>query len=193
MITHYGLFWSAADVLWGGVRGDRGSLKGREKIRLERRGRPTKVEEDSAKDYSGYVGVYCLFRDSRLIYVGEAGLTTNSHLFARLRQHRTDHLADLWDEFSWFGCPNEIRTENRIVSNSFAQLEAILIAVTNPGFNKQSGTFANAIQVFQLPHDKSEGDIDTKLGRLMAKLEEIEAKVTSPTVPKKRGRKPKVK
>jgi hypothetical protein len=192
MITHYGLFWSAADVLWSGRKTDPGHLRGRERVRLERQGRPTKEELDNAGEYSNWHGVYCLYRDSRLIYVGETGIDNNSTLFSRLKQHRADHLADLWDEFSWFGrSPKEGRTTTEI-SNAFAQLEAVLIAVTNPGFNKQNGTFTDAVQVFQVPHAKAEGDVDTKLGRLMAKLEEIEAKVTPAPIPKKRGRKPKL-
>ncbi|MCX5493917.1 GIY-YIG nuclease family protein [Kaistia dalseonensis] len=191
MITHYGLFWSSADVLWAGKKGDAGHLRGRERVQLERRGRPTKEEYDNSSEYSNWIGVYCLYRDSRLVYVGEAGLGNEANLFQRLKQHRTDHLAEWWDEFSWFGCPPTSKTSKITVGDAFAQLEAVLIAVTNPGFNKQSGTFRDAIQVFQVPHKNAEGDIVTKLGRLMAKLEEIETKVTPRPEPKKRGRKPK--
>lgn len=186
MITHYGLFWSAADVLWSGVRGSPGHLRGREKIRLERQGRPSKKESDEAKDFSSYVGVYCLYRASQLVYVGEAGLANKSHLFNRLRAHRSDYLADRWDEFSWFGRENLNNTRDPVAA-SLAQLEAVLISVTNPGFNKQGGTFSSAQQVFQVPHDEAEGDLDTKLGRLMDKLDAIEEKLT----PKKRGPRPK--
>lgn len=191
LVTHYGLFWSVADVLWAGTRGDRGRLRGREKTRLARRGRPTKEETEDAKDYSNYIGVYCLYRESRLIYVGEAGLGNNSNLMKRLNAHHTDHLADVWDEFSWFGRSPTTKDAVSGTLDAFAQLEAILIAVTNPGSNKQSGTFGGATKVFQVPHDLAEGDLDTKLGRIMAKLEEIEAKVTPVPAPKKRGRKPK--
>jgi hypothetical protein len=191
MLTHYGLFWSAADVLWSGTKAGPGHLRGRERVRLERQGRPTKLEIDNASEYSSWIGVYCLYRDSRLIYVGEAGLGKDTTLFSRLKAHRSDHLADRWDEFSWFGrAPAESRPTTDVIE-AFAQLEAVLIAVTNPGFNKQNGTFAEAVQVFQVPHDRADGDIDTKLGRLMAKLDAIEAKLTPAPEPKKRGRKPK--
>jgi hypothetical protein len=146
---------------------------------------------DKAKDFSNYIGIYCLYRSGRLLYVGEAGLGNNSHLFKRLNQHRTDHLADRWDEFSWFGRPSQSNNLDIPSATALAQLEAVLIAVTNPGFNKQSGTFSGATQVFQVPNEKADGDIDTKLARMMAKLEDIEAKVTPPTVPNKRGRMPK--
>lgn len=191
LITHYGLFWSAADVLWAGVKGGPGHLRGRERTRLERTGRPTQRESERAKDFSSFVGVYCLYRSGRIVYVGEAGLGNNSTLFRRLIAHRSDHLADLWDEFSWFGRSSEGSDKSASVLGSLAQLEAVLIAVVNPGSNKQSGTFSGAKQVFQVPHEKAEGDFDTKLARLMKKLEDIEKLITPVPPPKKRGRKPK--
>lgn len=192
MITHYGLFWSAADVLWARHGADPAHLKGRERVRLERQGRPTRAEIENATDYSEWIGIYCLYRDSHLVYVGEAGLGNASTLFARLKQHRSDHLADLWDEFSWFGrAPAQRRSTTEVVG-ALAQVEAVLIAVTNPGFNKQGGTFKKAVQVFQVPHEQAEGDTQTKLGRIMAKLEEIEARMTPKPEPGRRGRKPKI-
>lgn len=174
MITHYGLFWSAADVLWSGRRGKKGCLLGRERSRLERKGRPTRDEYERSIDYSEYIGIYCLYRDSQLIYVGEAGLGNSSTLYGRIRAHRSDNLADWWDEFSWFGrSPSATRTTAEVV-DVFAQMEAVLIAVNNPGFNKQSGTFVGAIPVFQVPNEAAGGNTDTKLERLMAKLENIE-------------------
>jgi hypothetical protein len=77
------------------------------------------------------------------------------------------------------------------VIGAFQQLEAVLISVTNPGSNKQSGTFSGAIQVFQVPHADAEGNYDTKLGRIMAKLEEIEANLGHRRMASQLERKPK--
>ena len=185
MITHFGLFWSAADVLWSGAKGNPGHLRGREKVRLERLGRPTRDEMANATDYSGFIGTYCLYRESRLVYVGEAGLGNKSTLMKRLNRHRSDHLSDSWDIFSWFGrSPKETRTTTEVL-DAFAQLEAVLIAVTNPGFNKQNGTFRDAIQVFQVPHEDAEGDLDTKLGRIMDKIESLQSNLEKALTPKR--------
>lgn len=193
MITHYGLFWSSADVLWSGVKGTPGLLQGREKTRLERPGRPSKSESEKAKDFSAFVGVYCLYRGAQLVYVGEAGLDNKSNFFKRLSQHLSDHLADRWDTFSWFGRPaGDLNEATGEAKAALAQLEAVLIAVTNPGFNKQNGAFHGAVQVFQVPHDRADGDLETKFERLMGKLEAIEKIVTPPREKKKRGRKRKV-
>jgi hypothetical protein len=192
VFTHYGLFWSIDDVLWKGGSRKEAGLWGRERARLERRGRPTIAEQDNAFDYKNYIGLYCLYRNYQLIYVGEAGLGNNSTLFQRLGAHLSDHLADQWDQFSWFGRASPMEPQTAHLKAAFAQMEALLIAVINPGQNKQSGTFAGAKKVFQVPHDEAEGDIDTKVGRLMAKLELIEALLTPPPPAKPRGRPKKV-
>ena len=54
-----------------------------------------------------------------------------------------------WNSFSWFG--RKECTDETNAKVAFSQLEAISIAIVNPGFNKQSGTFAGATQVFQVP------------------------------------------
>ena len=59
------------------------------------------------------------------------------------------------------------------MKDAFAQLEAVAIAVTNPGFNKQSGTFSGAVQIYQVPHEKAEGDTETKLDRLTDMIEAL--------------------
>lgn len=161
MITHYGLFWSERDVFWG----HGGQLLGKERNPLGRRGRPTREEVAATNDYRDYVGLYCLYGDGDLIYVGEAGLNTQSTLYGRLKQHRKGALSGRWDKFSWFGRLN--CQGNTPVGTAIGQLEAIAIAIINPGFNKQSGTFAGANQVFQVAHERAEGDLETKLNRIM--------------------------
>ncbi len=150
-------------------------MLGRERTRLDRRGRPSSEELTAAKDYGEYVGVYCLYSNGRLIYVGETGLGTQMGFFQRLRQHRRGPIADQWDEYSWFGL--EKRPADTITSTTLgalAQLEAVLIAVINPGSNRQGGAFHGATQVFQVPHDLSDGDIETKLGRVLDALKRLE-------------------
>lgn len=171
MITHYGLFWSERDVFWGRGKA-KGQLLGREKSRLGRQGAPTKAERENAKCYREWVGLYCLYGGGELIYVGEAGLGTRSTIFERLVQHRKGGMADRWDGFSWFGREN-IEGECKTLT-ALQQLEAISIAMINPGFNRQNGTFSGATQVFQVPHEKSEGDIETKLARMSEQLSTLQ-------------------
>lgn len=155
MITHYGLFWSERDVYWG--RG--GDLRGHDD------------KKEISSCYKGFVGIYCLYGDGKLLYVGETGLDTKNTLFWRLGQHRKGAMSGRWDRFSWFG--RKDTNGKASIKKSLSQLEAISIAIINPGFNKQSGTFAGATQVFQVPHDKAEGDLETKLDRLTKMMKDI--------------------
>ena len=175
MITHYGLFWSERSVFWGRQR-KRGELLGRIKPDLDRRGASTKEERENAENFRDYVGIYCLYAGGELLYVGEAGLGTRSTLFKRLRDHRKGPMSGRWDKFSWFGCKRlEEQEESPKITHldALAQLEAILISITNPRFNKQSGTFANAVQVFQAAHDEADGDIADKLKKMEERMEKM--------------------
>lgn len=182
LITHYGLFWSESSVFWGRQK-FKGELLGRTKPKPGRQGAPTTAErEENEQDFRDYVGIYCLYGGGELIYVGQAGVGkdgkgTKSTLFKRLKDHRTDHLSGRWDRFSWFGCKRsdlDLEKREKITHlDSLAQLEAILIAITNPRFNKQSGAFKEADQVFQVPHRESDGDIADKLKRMENVLKEI--------------------
>ena len=182
LFTHYGLHWSECNVFWSTSKKKKGGLRGVEK-------RSKKSEE--GRDFNDYIGIYCLYDGTRLLYVGEAGLGNSSTIYNRLSHHRSDHLADAWDEFSWFG---REKTSNDAVSKtiqSFQQLEALLIAVTDPGSNKQSGTFGGAMQFFQAIHSEAEGDLNAKITRVTVQLEELRAREKVQLPKPKRGPKPK--
>lgn len=177
-VTHYGLFWYESDVLWKQRGSAKKALLGREKTKLERRGAPSAQERRDAEDYADFVGLYCLYRNANLIYVGEAGLANKSTLFTRLSAHRSDHLSDLWDQFSWFGCKrNHLDAANVTAGLGLQQMEAVAIAIVNPGNNKQSGTFAGATQVFQVPSEAADGDVDTKLERILQELDALKSRL----------------
>ena len=169
-ITHYGLFWSERDVFWGRQKNP-GQLLGRENAQREQLGATTKAEREKYKDFREYVGLYCLHSDNQILYIGETGLGTQGHLFDRLKQHRKGTMAGRWDRFSWFG--RETCEGKTSIESALKQLEAITIAIINPGFNKQSGAFADAKQVFQIPHEESEGDLETKLSRIAKQIDEL--------------------
>lgn len=168
MITHYGLYWSKDDVFWGRPKNP-GKLLGKTNSPIGRRGAPTTTERENAKDFRDYKGVYALFSDYELVYIGQAGIGTDQTLFGRINQHRKGPLANRWQQFCWFGVEivdNKANIDTDI-KKSLAQLEAICIAITNPGFNKQSGAFKGAKQVYQVPHPDEEGDLETRLSRLL--------------------------
>lgn len=186
MITHYGLFWSEESVFWGRQKNP-GELKGRVSPTTGRRGASTKEErKEHEENFRDYVGIYCLYGGGQLLYVGEAGLGTKSTLFKRLMQHRKGPMSGRWDKFSWFGCLKGLEEREISHLDALAQLEAILISITNPRFNKQSGTFANARQVFQVPHDEADGDLADKLKKMEARMEKILTEIKETVNPTKK-------
>jgi hypothetical protein len=178
MITHYGLSWSERDVRWAGVKGSPAMLLGRVRNITGQRGRPLKTQASKETNFAHFVGVYCLYAGPELIYIGETGLDTKRSLFPRLKSHRSGSLSGRWDSFSWFGrdaCSDKTMSNTKL---ALQQLEAISIAIINPGFNRQSGTFGGATQVYQCPHEEAAGDTDTRLDRIEYLLIEMSKKVS---------------
>ncbi len=176
MITHYGLFWSERDIFWGKPKKE-GKMLGQELSgnHYVKRMDPVKDESDKIKNFRDYVGLYCLYGDGNLIYIGEAGLGNQGTLFLRIRQHKKGPMAGRWDSFSWFGrenCDGKTETEKAL-----KQLEAIAIAIINPGFNKQKGAFKEAKEVSQVSHTEAEGDMETKLENLEKMIKELANKM----------------
>jgi hypothetical protein len=92
-IRCYGLFWNADEVEWN--RADSSSNR----FRLLGR-----IGQNKGKlqvcDFRTVRGIYVLNDDYGPYYVG---LARDAGIGGRLRRHRTDRHAGLWDRFSWFG------------------------------------------------------------------------------------------
>jgi hypothetical protein len=169
------VFFGQKEMCFGVNKKNPGQLLGRIKEPLGRAGAPTKAERDKAQDFRNFVGLYCLYGDGDLIYIGEAGLGSKRSLFDRIKSHRKGPMAGRWGDFSWFGTEN--CEGSAIVKDSLGQLEAIAIAIINPGFNKQSGTFVGATQVYQVPHESAEGDMETKLERMSTMIADLKGSI----------------
>ena len=94
IIANMGLFWHRDKVLWSGDR-----RVGPKRLLGVRAG----AKRSGDVDFWRQVGVYALYADYRLVYVGQAGIGDTSSIGNRLKKHTTDDLADRWDMFSWFG------------------------------------------------------------------------------------------
>jgi hypothetical protein len=75
-------------------------------------------------------GVYALYRKGHLYYVGLA-----SDLRKRLKTHLKDHHAHTWDGFSIYLTINDAHLH---------ELETLILKISSPKGNKQSGNFINA-------------------------------------------------
>lgn len=153
VIKNYGIMWRRDHIFWG--RGSqRGRLEGRRSARTI--------------DFREQIGVYVLYDESRRpIYVGQAG-QGNARLFVRLRSHTRDHLAHRWHYVSWFGLlpvnrngqlsgrddPNKrVRGTLRSTLN---EIEGVLIAATEPAFNKQGARFRGIARYRQVKHIRAD-------------------------------------
>ena len=170
MITHYGLFWSERAVFWGRPNNP-GKLLGQGRQLPGTHGAPT-----SEEDFRNFVGLFCLYSDNKLLYIEQ---TNESNLFDYLKYHRRrGSMAGRWNRFSWFG--RKAGQEQASIKDDLKQLEEITIAIINPVFSKRSAeTLTGALQMFQVPHEEAEGDLDMKLSRITEQINSIKNSIKS--------------
>lgn len=163
IIRNMGLYWRRDRVRW---KGDRGV--GRARLAGKRRWAKTQGEVDFWKQ----TGIYALYADYHLIYVGQGGLSDKSCLGNRLKQHLTDDLAGRWDMFSWFGLQvvrisdNKvgIRTKLSVSSRTHLAnvLEGIIIEVAEPPMNSQGARFGRMVERYIQVDDSIDPSAETE-------------------------------
>ena len=146
IVATMGLYWRADDVFWGKPK-NAGSLLGR----------PANRVKSDPVDFRDQVGLYVLYADYRIVYVGQTGSKNNQKLFVRLRQHRNDHLAGRWNQFSWFGVLRVLGNSQLSVAknalhpsigSALNHIEGVLIQAAEPPRNRQSGRFGESVQQY---------------------------------------------
>jgi hypothetical protein len=148
VIRSYGLHWKANLVFWGKTGpGNVGSLLGA----------ASRSSKAHAIDFREQRGIYALYADYELIYVGQTGAGSD-RLFKRLKMHRNDHLSERWNRFSWFGTQwvtqrNELSTDTAAVKQTVESalniMEAVAIAISEPKLNLQRGRWSDATPYYQ--------------------------------------------
>jgi hypothetical protein len=116
-------------------------------------------------DFREQRGVYALYADYELVYIGQTG-PGKDRLLARLKSHLSDHLAERWNRFSWFGTQG-VTTQHRLstdtapvqpdMAKALNVLEAVSIAIAEPRLNLQRGRWGEAKQYFQVRDARLEG------------------------------------
>lgn len=91
-----------------------------------------------AKMIKGHGGVYALYKNDRLYYVGLA-----SNLMARVNHHLKDRHKGKWDRFSVY-----LTTDN----DHIRPLEALLLRIINPEGNRVRGRLQGAKNLFSPLH-----------------------------------------
>lgn len=137
LIRAYGKFWRRDEIDWTPGRGNhRAGFQ-----LLGRRG--TNLPGLQVADFRNQTGIYILYNDYGPYYVG---LTRQSGIGKRLKDHTTDLHAGTWDRFTWFGFANVLQSRDerglQIVkplkvtvgtpNQAIADIEALLIHAMGP-------------------------------------------------------------
>jgi hypothetical protein len=161
-IKNFGFMWERDKVDWG--RQGRGGTSSFEGVMVGNRKRRV--------DFVDQMGIYVLYdRFENPVQIGQS-----KKLFARLRQHRRDHLRNRWSLFSWFGfykagAKNELLVKDQpaelrrtlTLKESLDELEAILIQVLEPRLNRRGPNWIEAEEYLQYiagPDNEGEGEDD---------------------------------
>ena len=180
IIKNMGLFWKPENVNWGKPGpGGAGRLLGYARLDKEKFSSPDVEEvianesdqprgkkihqEFTTVDFRKQIGIYALYQDFKIVYVGQAGPTTD--IFSRLRVHKTDHLTSRWNNFSWFGLKKvdlkesnkdkihqlcDLKEETHSHATIVDHLEGILIEVLENIENRQGASFNGTVKFLQL-------------------------------------------
>lgn len=165
MFRSYGLFWREDRIFWGWGRGSaKGHLCGRKVD--NRTGKTTSKDRIDFKDQ---IGIYALYYNFELVYVGQVGANTDDSkgrtLFDRLKDHRDGRHSERWDRFSWFGLRDvdkerltDIRTARLDVTKGqiLNMFEAVMIALSEPQLNLQRGKMSDYATQYSQWYDPSE-------------------------------------
>ncbi len=146
MIRSFGLHWRIDRVFWG-----------RPKVAGTLLGAASRSPKARPVDFREQRGIYALYADYELVYLGQTGAGAD-RLFKRLKTHKSDHLSERWNRFSWFGTQwvtkaNELSTDTDAVDQPVEAalniLEAVAIAIGEPRLNLQRGKWGDATQYYQ--------------------------------------------
>jgi hypothetical protein len=101
----------------------------------------------------GRSGVYALYRQDRLYYVGLA-----SNLMGRLKGHLRDRHHGLWDRFSVY---------ITIDDTHMKQLESLLLRITRPTGNRVAGGFGGPANLYRSLHRLMSADDADRRARIL--------------------------
>lgn len=170
LVRTIGLFWREDNVYWG-AGSQPGALYGV----------PFNATTIEPIDFRDQIGVYALYADYQLVYVGQAGAGDQT-IFSRLKQHRKNDLAGRWNRFSWFGVLR-VLANGDLSSKTDAlhpelpgvlnHIEAILIHAAEPPMNGQGGRFGESVTRYQQIRDERLGPSQHEMLQALCKQQGI--------------------
>jgi len=160
IIQAFGMYWTRSLVFWN----SNPALWGQ--------------QQTGAKpvNFADQKGVYLLYDDRDVIYVGRA---VDQPLSRRLSQHIVDRLSSRWNRFSWFGLMRVMQDGSLAAEVSkplapeviVATMEALLIEGLEPPQNRRRGDDFRAVEYLQAE------DPELERRRLSSLLAEISSRL----------------
>ncbi len=106
-------------------------------------------------DFKTMRGVYMLFKDYDMVYVGVA---VKESIAKRLKHHTKDKHCNRWNHFSWFGIDGvnqngtirKVNTFNVKIDDVAKALEAIVIEGADPRHNTRGGDYLKGREYTQI-------------------------------------------
>jgi hypothetical protein len=169
IIKTFGLFWRRDHINWNKAV-ENGELWGYSHHR----------KSTERIDFNRQTGIYILYFDFKIVYVGQVGKGDKRTLFGRLKDYTIGEKAHRWNQFSWFGI-KRVNQQGGLsgggnVSSSkeiaLSTIEAILIDGCEPLLNKQGGQWRNSTQYFQ--HSLERESLEKKIDTLIEKQINLE-------------------
>lgn len=176
LIRNFGHLWERRYIQWGGP-GIKGHLHG------------YRTPTDDGADFRDQIGIYILFdKQYTPIYTGQVG-SKNQRLFARLKQHTSDHLWNRWEYFTWFGF-RRVNTGNGQLSDHdkpeknftasgstlLNEIEAALLVALEPKLNKQGPKWKDVDEYYQtVDEDLEERSVSEVLVEMESLKKQIKA------------------
>jgi hypothetical protein len=169
LFKNCGVYWHLDDTFLG-KPGSRGRNKGR-LIGVN--------EANVETDFSNQIGIYALYADFDLVYVGQVGAGDNNTLIHRIRHHSRSELKDRWNRFSWFGllrvlqngelaAPAAANHPNR--AQLLDHIEGIILQFAEPKLNSQEGRFRGEVISYRQKRDDRLGPTEREM---LAKVYEL--------------------
>lgn len=178
IIRNMGLFWKRTEVLWKGNR-----RVGPQSLLGFRQG----ARRAGNVDFWKQVGIYALYAEYQLVYVGQAGIGDKACIGSRLQRHTKDDLAGRWDMLSWFGlCKVNANLKlgarfglAKASWNGIADiLEGVLIEVAEPPMNSQRGRFGRGVHRYlQAPLPREDFDLKKEVTNLTKQVTKLRKRV----------------
>jgi hypothetical protein len=157
LIQAFGLFWRADEIDWEPGSGGRARDGLPRSALLGHRG--TNAPSLRVVDFWDQRGIYILYGNYGAHYVG---LNSSRGLGVRLKEHRRDRHAGLWDRFSWFGFRRALKGRNWLGVSELAEVASYKAVQSHPMIREMEALLIHALGVQNLTKTRFPGVVEAE-------------------------------